>query len=471
MKTINFSFTSMKLKFLAFAIIIIFFQSCTQVQEPRKVVYFQIDKENNIFIRCEGLKSVKLIFDWLAYDSISVKDSTVIKLKKYINDGHRTEAAYRYAVNGKLQLKVSAFSLGEKICDTLLNLSIPEINPNLTSKTIKLIKGGLCPFITNVPSPNNINYIRGWLYDNNYRLDSIKLAKMSYALYHFSMPEKLIYKLNKTYKVPVYKSYPQDIISVESNMKADKYFLISASNTDELQYAIREIVKNNTPSNINKTGKTISGHYIKYSNDIISTIFLVGINDDWSDDVLPIGLFAIDNNGPSIYARNSNYRDRIRSGFNYGYSVGTGYSSDNNICHFQYNMGKYGYSINDKFESDIYSTVSIVKGYFEGDDYYGYDIPFSISLYGDVKYITIDNHKFTTSQIEKKSDVRIHFRKLHVGENKIRITAADKFGNISSSTLSLSVVYSRNYNSNNNDYDDLESRLDDIESRLDDLDD
>ena len=150
----------MKHKCIILAILVCFLQSCSQVVEPVKKVQLQIDKDNKILIRCEGVKSVRLAFDWLINDSISAKDSTTINLTKYINDGHRTEASYRYAVNnGKLQIKISAFSSGEKICDTLLSLTIPSINSDLMSKSIKLIKGGLCPFVTNVQSPNNKNYI------------------------------------------------------------------------------------------------------------------------------------------------------------------------------------------------------------------------------------------------------------------------------------------------------------------------
>lgn len=460
------TFVMMKIKLISFLLVSVLVFSCKQDKEPVAVVQFQIDKENKVLFRCENVTSPKLVFDWLINDSLSIKDSTTIDITKYINDGHRTEAAYKYAVDGKLQIGISAFSNGVKVCDTLLDIRIPDINPIFLSKPIKLVKGNLCPFVTNVQSANNLNYIRGWLYDHEYRLDSTQMSNMSFALYHFSMPTKLIYKLDKSRKVPVCKTLPNDPITIESDIKADSYYFVLASNDEELKSAIRDIIKNNIPSNIEKQGQTFTGKWLKYTDNNISTVFMVGINNDWSENVQPVGVLAIDDCAPSIFARKS------RS-FGFG-RIGHYYSnlkieSCFNTHNLKFNLTKYNYSIKDNFESDINSSASVTYDSFEGNDYSGYDIPFNLSISGDVQYLTIDNRKFSAAQIKSKPDVRIHFRKLHIGNNKIRITASDKWGNVSTQILSIPITYSRSDNTYSDNYDDLEDRISDLEGRIDGL--
>ena len=118
----------------------------------------------------------------------------------------------------------------------------------------------------------------------------------------------------------------------------------------------------------------------------------------------------------------------------------------------------------------IESSVSISTGHFQGDDYFGYTIPFNISITGDVKSITIGKHKLSAKSVYPHGCVKLKFRNLNIGRNYIPITATDSRGNTSSENYLISLQYIRNNNSyDENDYDDLEGRISDLEDKINDL--
>ena len=119
------------------------------------------------------------------------------------------------------------------------------------------------------------------------------------------------------------------------------------------------------------------------------------------------------------------------------------------------------------------SSVSVSYGDFEGNDYFGYNIPFYLNVYGDVKTVTVGSHKLDGNSIKNGECIRLHIRSLHIGDNALPLSATDSRGNKSNSSLSIPIVSIRRNTSyhDDDDYDDLEDRISDLESRMEDLDD
>ena len=94
-----------------------------------------------------------------------------------------------------------------------------------------------------------------------------------------------------------------------------------------------------------------------------------------------------------------------------------------------------------------------------------------ISINGDVKSVTIGSHKLDVHSIKNGECIRLHMKKLHIGDNSLPLSAIDSRGNMSTSSLSIPIVSIRNNSSyhENDDYDDLEDRISDLESRMEDL--
>jgi hypothetical protein len=79
--------------------------------------------------------------------------------------------------------------------------------------------------------------------------------------------------------------------------------------------------------------------------------------------------------------------------------------------------------------------VSVSYGNIEGNFYFGYNIPFYLSVNGDVKSITIGPHKLDAHTIKKGECIRLNIKNLHIGDNSLPLSAVDSRGNISQSTI------------------------------------
>ena len=201
-----------------------------------------------------------------------------------------------------------------------------------------------------------------------------------------------------------------------------------------------------------------------------NVLFLVGINKNWKYEALPVGIIVVDDIAPEIRAR-GHMPTRYRGLFNsyYDYGNGSSLSWSKTITLPSQNM-----VINiPNISASISSYVSVSYGNFEGNDYFGYNIPFYVSISGDVQSLTIGSHRLNGSSIKNDECIRLHIRGLHTGDNSLPLTAVDSRGNKSTSSLSIPLVTIRNNQSyhDDEDYDDLEDRISDLESRLDDLDD
>lgn len=448
--------------------------SCQSVLEPEKEVLFTIEENNNLHVDYTGKDTLKLTLDWLTTDSIMAKDSSVIKLSKFINDGHRTEAAYRYAKDSELNVIVSAYNKGVFLKDSIIALNIPEINPDLLSEYAILYNGTLCPYITNIPNPNNKAYIRGWLYDNEHRLDSVQFDVMSDVLFRFAMPNQLIYKLDKSVKIPVFTKFPSETFTVESNLKADNYYFVAVQSEEGLKRSVKDIIQKEKKSNLIVSDTIFRGKCLDYREEYggnLISIFLLGINEDWSDRAIPVGVFALDEEGPyiSTYSLSPSSLRPLHNGSLVDIIGDDSFDRPGTLA---FNTKKYGYTISDKYRVDTYGDVKVSYGNFQGNDYFGYDIPFNIRIRGDVKEVSIGNHKLKREQLLNNSSITLHFKRLNYGNNNFKVTAVDNRGNSETGSININVQpVRRSNNSYDDDYDDLDSRISDIESRLDELDD
>ena len=108
--------------------------------------------------------------------------------------------------------------------------------------------------------------------------------------------------LNKTNKnvyitndeVPVLKNFSNTNYYVNTKIKADKYVLFAASSQKELDDFIEDVITNDfdlTTESVSTPMKC----YRKLDSDGYKCIFLIAINKDWTTQIVPLGLVAIDN--------------------------------------------------------------------------------------------------------------------------------------------------------------------------------
>lgn len=268
----------------------------------------------------------------------------------------------------------------------------------------------------------------------------------------------------------------------------DKKFRISANITGSIFYlcacrsgqAIKKFVEEKISKGLKDAKHSIDEEFTcsNKGSSGVNTIFLIAIDDNWKYTILPIGFIAIDDVAPELIPKGHDSHRRMRNralGYysNYPSSLFRSTFAKKSSTSESYSESKKLYVremlVNVPAIPSITSTVTISYGNFEGNDYWGYNIPFYIDFSGDVQSVTIGNHTINTLDIKDGDCVSLNIKNLHVGDNSLPISAIDERGNKSTSSLLISLVSIRNHH-NNTDYDDLEGRISDLESRMDDLD-
>ena len=119
-------------------------------------------------------------------------------------------------------------------------------------------------------------------------------------------------------------------------------------------------------------------------------LFLVSIDKNWNYELLPVGLIVIDQEAPILFQ-----------------SAGGSSAFTTNLAFIEARRGnaeswpkytlisKQNMLIHIPDIPSIKSYVSISIGHFQGDDYFGYNVPFEINSRGDLKTVTIANHRIS----------------------------------------------------------------------------
>lgn len=211
--------------------------------------------------------------------------------------------------------------------------------------------------------------IRKYLYDRNCRISDSLLNVMVEITKELDRTNyKEYYPLDE---IPVLSSYPDCYYSVQTNMKAENYYLIMAEDEEYLNRSIKEKVVNNFP----RAEKTVSKplDFWRYSErGGLQVLFLVGINNDWSKQVIPIGIIAIDNiyptNNKQLYTESSEYNIELQS-------------------------SKQRIIISQKPELNGFATLTELTS---GGNGLSCQVSFSLTFGGDIKSVTLVREKYLT---------------------------------------------------------------------------
>lgn len=189
-------------------------------------------------------------------------------------------------------------------------------------------------------------------------------------------------------EIPVITSFRGTDYIISSDLVADNYYLFACSSEEELEEFIEEMVSIKFDGAIHSLSQPIMCYRPESSSGTLC-IFLVGINNDWSYNVVPIGLICIDNVDPI----NKNPVVNI-NGFNISYSGST--LSDgsydrtvskpaNAVIEFEKNK----FTINMPSEVPVITGCVILQTQNWSGNYSSSNVNFSITYAGDVKDITL----------------------------------------------------------------------------------
>jgi hypothetical protein len=317
--------------------------------------------------------------------------------------------------------------------------------------------------------------IRQWIFKNDLKPDSSIIEKTNSILRQFNYSGKNEYSALGA-SVPIVTSLTGLKYRFKAQLSGDYYYLYAYSCKSGTP--IKSFVESKITKGLTDAHHTLDDDFTCSNNGGSgpNVLFLIGIDRNWNYEALPVGIVVIDNIAPEIDTRG--YKpSRYRSKRDYFQNMNnnTTYNSHSSLSWAKtITLPNQNMLINiPNIPTSISSSVTVSYGDFEGSDYFGYNIPFYVYVYGDVQTVTIGSHNLNGNSIKNGECIRLHIKNLHIGDNTLPLSATDSKGNKSNASLSIPIVSIRRKTSyhDNDDYDDLENRINDLESRLDDLDD
>ena len=390
-----------------------------------------------------------------------IKDTIRLSVEKIMKKMNQIEVAYKLA---KQNYMFDVSIRTTRTNDTIFQYKYTpfDINPINVAEVLL----GQCIGFYDVNYKRDYHgQIRQWIFKNDLTPDSAIIERTNSILRQFNYSGKNEYSaLNEA--TPIVTSLSGMNFKFKAQLEGEYFYLYACPSKSGTP--IKSFVESKIMKGLTDAHKSVDDVF-SCSNSGGSgpnVLFLIGIDKNWKYVALPVGIVVIDDIAPDINAI-GHVQTRYRGLLGYNnYSNSSSPSWPRYVTLKSQNM-----QINIPDISGLTSSVSVSYGNFEGNDYFGYNIPFYVSVYGDVKFITIGSHKLDAHSIKNGECIRIHMKKLHIGDNSLPLSAVDSRGNIATGFLSIPIVSIRNNSSyhDNDDYDDLEDRISDLEDKVRDM--
>ena len=200
--------------------------------------------------------------------------------------------------------------------DTTINYSLKPISYTQPKTTIK---GKCAPLILKSSDNNLITDTKRWLFKKKEPLADPMVINMINILRALDTNVFEDYITNTT--IPVVNTLSEERYTISSDMVASHYALFAFTSQEEIDKFVEDVVSNNF---ISSTSSLNTPLLCQSNGNGCKCIALIGINNDWSYDVIPLGLIVIDDIAPTTrtidYSSNTNME--ILQGYNpYSYSA------------------------------------------------------------------------------------------------------------------------------------------------------
>lgn len=238
-------------------------------------------------------------------DSIDYKIGVFNNNKTTIHDLLLSQGGFNVAFllaqnNGNIQVNLSV----QDVIDTTItyHLDITDIQEYATK-----VQSGSCAQLVGICDVENMEtQIIKYLYKMEMRNVSDEF-KNKMLLYMQALNKTDDYSQYVTVQeIPVVTSFKGINYRISSDLEADNYYLFACEFEKELDEFVEEMVTLKFEGAVHTLTQPMSCYRSPDSSGTIC-IFLVGIDNDWSYRVAPVGLICIDNSAPKFnYSDNSN---------------------------------------------------------------------------------------------------------------------------------------------------------------------
>lgn len=292
--------------------------------------------------------------------------------------------------------------------------------------------------------------IKKWLYTNNLQLSPLEISRMKRIAdgLNLSSDDVLVGQPGKD--ISILKDLKGQRFKVTSNLKADYYYLFAANNYKEIDDFIADVVSIDYQNSARTLNSPLSCYRGKNSRGLLC-VFLIGLNKDWSKDILPLGLVYLDQKAPSII----NKGQRKRTPEQALLDIMSGSSRTNNNSDSNIDINRVILGAADKFPlmsfSELGLTIECPSCSSWGDgsltisngSFVGNTVNFNLEFWGDVHKMVVELGQTKKELIlsDKTSPYTYNcWLPLNIGDNNILITAYDKFGNSSWTSYYIKMV-------------------------------
>lgn len=303
------------------------------------------------------------------------------------------------------------------ICDTVINF---RHNTSDAYQHTCEVTSGLCAPLSNAFSKSNVETdIIKWLYRNGYNSLSDTIID-NIRLYIQDLKRSIYKEYTSKKEIPIVQSLKGINYNLSSALRADYYYLFACQSEQEIEDFVEEVIS----LKFEEASRSLSEPLICYRSPTsigMVCLMLIGIDSNWSYQIVPVGLLSIDNCPPLIENNSNN-------------------PTTNSSNKFIFQKNRILISTDSRIP-DITGQLSIKFGKFQGRGYM-LSVPFTFNFSGDIDKIEIHRTKSQIEKIDLSDKISPYHITLDIGlntgDNYIPIDAFDKRGNKASYDLKIS---------------------------------
>lgn len=235
--------------------------------------------------------NVSVLNEVILSDSVKGRKTFGLKdlLKRQIMDKY--SLAY-YLVNNNMKVPVRVLITNVKDTTLFVNFQyspMQNVNANIT---------GICaPLKCSNQDDKLWDNVRRWAYQHRKQMRNDILLKFRDVLFELNRTKYYEYVTNE--RVPIVNDLTNLKYKVQSDLKAKYYYLYATCSQNELDKFVEDMVVKNYPNSL-QTGNGIFPCYANAGKSGYKCLTLIGINEDWSYSICPLGLIATDLRAPFI---------------------------------------------------------------------------------------------------------------------------------------------------------------------------
>lgn len=310
------------------------------------------------------------------------------------------------------------------------------------------------PYILPLCKKGEVKYseaqIKKWLYINNLQISPSDISKMKGIADGLNPLSNGVLVGQPGKEISILKDLKGQRFNVRSNVKADYYYLFAANNYNEINDFVADVVSIDYQNSSRTLNTPLSCYRGKNSRGLLC-VFLIGLNKDWSKEILPVGLVYLDQKAPSII--NKGQRKMTSAEALAERMVGSSRANSNSTIHLDIDsiisdaidkMPKMSFSeLGLTIERPSCSSwgrgsLTVSNGHFVGNT-----VNFNLEFWGDVYKLVVELGQTKQELVlsGKSSPYTYNcWLPLNIGDNNILITVYDKLGNSSSTNYYISMV-------------------------------